>query len=215
MCEVFFMSSADFPKIPRKLLDILNEYVASSTTWRLGCHQRSTEFRKHGHGVPESKLPEDDIDKSQWASSNTDDNELVEDFREVRKNHFEDFQKERTFALLDMMSKFIPVSKCRFRFSCSLSRPRSLELDGFPCFCSQYPCATAQDSSEHRLMYFRSPHVSLLSLVESKQHSRFTAKYPGFEAASQKRGGSARSVALLSPNARVFKRHAVWFHPAV
>ncbi|CAE7939843.1 unnamed protein product, partial [Symbiodinium necroappetens] len=83
MCEVFFMSSADFPKIPRKLLDILNEYVASSTTWRLGCHQRSTEFRKHGHGVPEAKLPEDDTDKSQWTSSNTDDNELVEDFREV------------------------------------------------------------------------------------------------------------------------------------
>ncbi|CAE7944530.1 unnamed protein product [Symbiodinium sp. KB8] len=93
MCEVFFMSSADFPKIPRKLLDILNEYVASSTTWRLGCHQRSTEFRKHGHGVPEAKLPEDDTDKSQWTSSNTDDNELVEDFREVRKNHFDDFQK--------------------------------------------------------------------------------------------------------------------------
>ena len=89
-CEVFFMTSVDFPKIPRKLLDVLNEYVASSTTWRLGCHQRSTELRKNGRGGRDAKLPEED--KSQWMSS-TDDNELVEECREVRRSHFEDFQK--------------------------------------------------------------------------------------------------------------------------
>lgn len=30
---------ADYAKIPRKLLDVMQDYVASSTTWRLSCHQ--------------------------------------------------------------------------------------------------------------------------------------------------------------------------------
>mmetsp|Transcript_44929 Transcript_44929/g.104755 ORF Transcript_44929/g.104755 Transcript_44929/m.104755 type:complete len:500 (-) Transcript_44929:356-1855(-) len=91
MCEVFYMSSADFPKIPRKLLDVLQEYIASSTTWRLSCHQRSTDFRKHGgekHGGPK----QDDAEVAEWQSQ-TDGSELIEECREVRKSHFEDFQK--------------------------------------------------------------------------------------------------------------------------
>lgn len=45
-CEVFFLSAADFPKIPRKLLDTVQEYIAAATTWRLGCHQRIRDHRK-------------------------------------------------------------------------------------------------------------------------------------------------------------------------
>lgn len=45
-CEVFFLPAADFPKVPRKLLDTVQEYIAAATTWRLSCHQRITDHRK-------------------------------------------------------------------------------------------------------------------------------------------------------------------------
>ena len=43
-CSYVFLISAilqgaDYSKIPRKLLEVLQDYIASSTTWRLSCHQ--------------------------------------------------------------------------------------------------------------------------------------------------------------------------------
>ncbi|CAJ1451179.1 unnamed protein product [Effrenium voratum] len=96
ICEVFFITSADFAKLPRKLLDVVQEYVASSTTWRLSCHQRSTNFRKQGfkRHAPIFDQEEDatDVDTIQEESS-VDVNELLEECREERKSQFEHFRK--------------------------------------------------------------------------------------------------------------------------
>eukprot|EP00930_Biecheleria_cincta_P032656 TRINITY_DN22648_c0_g1_i1.p1 TRINITY_DN22648_c0_g1~~TRINITY_DN22648_c0_g1_i1.p1 ORF type:complete len:465 (+),score=88.86 TRINITY_DN22648_c0_g1_i1:111-1505(+) len=46
MCEVFFLPAADFSRVPRRLLDTVQEYIAAATTWRLSCHQRITDHRK-------------------------------------------------------------------------------------------------------------------------------------------------------------------------
>jgi len=46
MCEVFFLPAADFSRVPRRLLDNVQEYIAAATTWRLSCHQRITDHRK-------------------------------------------------------------------------------------------------------------------------------------------------------------------------
>lgn len=46
MCEVLFLPAADFSRVPRRLLDTVQEYIAAATTWRLSCHQRITDHRK-------------------------------------------------------------------------------------------------------------------------------------------------------------------------
>lgn len=98
MCEVFFMSSADFPKIPRKLLDILNEYAGALSfasmvmvSQRLSCRKMILTNLSGRLATPTTT--------SLWKIS----------------------------------------AKCERTISTTFRRPRSLELDGFPCFCSQYP----------------------------------------------------------------------------
>jgi CRP-like cAMP-binding protein len=46
MCEVFYVSGPELNRLPRKLLDTLQDYVASSTTWRLDYHKKSLNFRQ-------------------------------------------------------------------------------------------------------------------------------------------------------------------------
>jgi len=96
-CEVFYLAGADFPKIPRKLLDTLQEYLAASTTWRLGCHQRSTSLRKanfrgaHDKGKDSGPHPPD---PTPLPSTGKSMDEILEDVRKARKDQFAGFQKE-------------------------------------------------------------------------------------------------------------------------
>lgn len=101
MCEVFFITSADYAKIPRKLLDVMQDYVASSTTWRLSCHQKSTLFRREGHLGRQSHLGEmddneelDERNEHDVVELKVDVSELLEECRAERKSQFELFQRE-------------------------------------------------------------------------------------------------------------------------
>jgi CRP-like cAMP-binding protein len=66
-CEVYYITPADFPKLPRRLVDTMKDYTASTTVWRLKNHQNSNEFRNalegkrlvtasRGSGPPARKL---------------------------------------------------------------------------------------------------------------------------------------------------------------
>ncbi|CAK9024145.1 Cyclic nucleotide-binding domain-containing protein [Durusdinium trenchii] len=94
MCEVFLITSADFPKIPRKLLDVVQDYVAAATTWRLSCHQKSTNFRRQPQkptGMVESE--DGEVLEEEVTERTVDVSELLEECREERKSQFADFQK--------------------------------------------------------------------------------------------------------------------------
>jgi len=96
-CEVFYLTGSDYSRIPRKLLDTLQEYVATSTTWRLGCHQRSTSLRKSN--FREARAPREEQgphppDHTSLPSNGKSMNEIFEDVRKARKDTFEGFQKE-------------------------------------------------------------------------------------------------------------------------
>eukprot|EP00440_Ansanella_granifera_P042522 gb/GFBE01046095.1/.p1 GENE.gb/GFBE01046095.1/~~gb/GFBE01046095.1/.p1 ORF type:complete len:506 (+),score=111.03 gb/GFBE01046095.1/:1-1518(+) len=93
ICEVFYISAADYSKIPRKLLDTLQEYVASSTVWRLGCHQRSQDLRRTNFRT--KKTDEDrDVACGAGPSSGKSMQQIFEDCRQARKDNFEEFRKE-------------------------------------------------------------------------------------------------------------------------
>lgn len=98
MCEVFFITSADYSKIPRKLLEVLQDYIASSTTWRLSCHQKSTNFRRAGRRGDDARLlgrgEEGDDEGDQGMEMAVDVSELLEECREERKHQFESFQRQ-------------------------------------------------------------------------------------------------------------------------
>ena len=80
-CEVFYIASGDFPKMPRRLLEVVQDYVALSTAWRLACHQKSTAFRKSGH-TGEEPEPRRQEEVQEVVSS--DVTELIEECRKER-----------------------------------------------------------------------------------------------------------------------------------
>mmetsp|Transcript_9546 Transcript_9546/g.16431 ORF Transcript_9546/g.16431 Transcript_9546/m.16431 type:complete len:493 (+) Transcript_9546:73-1551(+) len=97
MCEVFFITSNDYSKIPRKLLEVLQDYIASSTTWRLSCHQKSTNFRRAGRRGDDTRTlggEDSGEDAEHGMEMAVDVSELLEECREERKHQFESFQRQ-------------------------------------------------------------------------------------------------------------------------
>jgi len=45
-CEVFICSGSDLSKLPRRLLETVRDYLATTAAWRLGRHLQSQDFRK-------------------------------------------------------------------------------------------------------------------------------------------------------------------------
>eukprot|EP00928_Gymnodinium_smaydae_P042035 TRINITY_DN28376_c0_g1_i1.p1 TRINITY_DN28376_c0_g1~~TRINITY_DN28376_c0_g1_i1.p1 ORF type:complete len:489 (+),score=104.18 TRINITY_DN28376_c0_g1_i1:167-1633(+) len=45
ICEVLYVSGSDIGKLPKKLLDVLNDYLATTTAWRLRCHAQQMDDR--------------------------------------------------------------------------------------------------------------------------------------------------------------------------
>ena len=83
-CEVFYIAAVDFPKMPRKLLDVVQDYVALSTTWRLSCHQKSTAFRKSNQKPQEVEERPREEEPVQQELVNSDVSELIEECRKER-----------------------------------------------------------------------------------------------------------------------------------